>query len=204
LNQLSEALDIDLGKRHVRCIGHIINLVAHEVLFGESVEAFEDALEGISAAEAELRSWRSKGPISKLHNLIRYITHLSNRRDTFIEVQRNQPDPLQQRDQKGVIKPPCDLIRDNLTRWNSWFDAAARALDLQASINDFVDLELDEYHLAKTRYDRRVSQSQGALIKPLKAPQLLNDRLTPDDWHQIRQYVDLLRPCKTATMKLQG
>jgi hypothetical protein len=56
LNQLSEALDIDLGKRHVRCIGHIINLVAHEVLFGESVEAFEDALEGISAAEAELRS----------------------------------------------------------------------------------------------------------------------------------------------------
>jgi hypothetical protein len=56
LNQLSEALDIDLGKRHVRCIGHIINLVAHEVLFGESVEAFEDTLEGISAAEAELRS----------------------------------------------------------------------------------------------------------------------------------------------------
>jgi hypothetical protein len=86
LNQLSEALDIDLGKRHVRCIGHIINLVAYEVLFGESVEAFEDTLEGISAAEAELRSWRSKGPIGKLHNLIRYITHSSNRRDTFIEV----------------------------------------------------------------------------------------------------------------------
>lgn len=204
MNHLSEALDIDLGKRHVRCIGHIINLVAHEALFGESVEAFEEALESDSAVEAELRSWRAKGPIVKLHNLIRYIAHSSNRRDVFLEVQWNQPDPLQRRDKNGVIQPPCELVRDNLTRWNSWFDAAVRALDLQASINDFVDLELDDYHAALARYDRRVSQSQGSSIKLPKAPQLLNDRLTPDDWHQIQQYVDLLRPCKVATMKLQG
>jgi hypothetical protein len=35
-------------------------------------------------------------------------------------------------------------------------------------------------------------------------PTLLEDRLTNDDWTVIAWYVDLLKPCKEATIKLQG
>jgi hypothetical protein len=57
-------------------MGHIINLVAHKVLFGSDVESFEHELESNVTAEViELDSWRRKGPIGKLYNLIRYICH---------------------------------------------------------------------------------------------------------------------------------
>jgi hypothetical protein len=43
------------------------------MLFGEDVEAFEDSVTNVTTEEVELRTWRRKGPISKLHNLIRFI-----------------------------------------------------------------------------------------------------------------------------------
>jgi hypothetical protein len=80
LNLLAEDLAFDAGKRHVLCMGHIINLVAHKVLFGSDVESFEHELESSVTAEVmELASWRRKGPIGKLHNLIRYIMFSSTR-----------------------------------------------------------------------------------------------------------------------------
>lgn len=102
-------------KRHVRCLGHIIDLVAHQVLFNTDVEAFEHELESTVTAEAiELASWRRKGPIGKLHNIIRYITHSTQRRNVFLGIQSVAIDPLQ--DQPESAKGPLDLIRDNVTR----------------------------------------------------------------------------------------
>jgi hypothetical protein len=74
LNLLADELTFDTGKRHVLCIGHVINLMAYKVLFGSDVESCEHELEYIVIAEAvKLATWRRKGPISKLHNIIRYI-----------------------------------------------------------------------------------------------------------------------------------
>jgi hypothetical protein len=106
---LSKELSINPSERHVLCIGHIINLVAHEVLFRSDVEAFELELESnITAEIVKLATWRRKGPISKLHNLIRYITHSSKRRDAFIAIQKvilesqqELPEPAQK---------PLDLV----------------------------------------------------------------------------------------------
>jgi hypothetical protein len=84
LNLLSKELAFDAGERYVLCMGHIINLVAYKVLFGSDVESFEDELKhNVTAEIVELASWRRKGPISKLHNLIRYICHSLERRDLF-------------------------------------------------------------------------------------------------------------------------
>jgi hypothetical protein len=115
---LGKELGIDPSERHVLCISHIINLVAYEVLFGSDVEALELELESnITAEIVDSATWRRKGPIGKLHDLIRYITHLSKRRDAFIaiqkvilESQRELPEPAQK---------PLDLVQDNITRWNS-------------------------------------------------------------------------------------
>jgi hypothetical protein len=91
LDLLGDELLIDTRKRHVRCMGHIINLVAQQVLFGEDVESFEDSVTNVTAEEVELRTWRQKGPIGKLHNLIRFICHSEARRSLFLKVQREQP-----------------------------------------------------------------------------------------------------------------
>jgi hypothetical protein len=200
LNLLLEELAFDAGKRHVLCMGHIINLVAHKVLFGSDVEAFEHELESSVTAElVELASWRRKGPIGKLHNLIRYIGTNSTRQQAFIRLQEvaienrgaTPDDPRQQ---------PLYLIRDNITRWNSWYDAAERAIKLREFIDEFTDDELADYRAKLARHEARTNAQRD----PPKAPLLLEDKLTPDDWEVIVTYMTILKPCKDATMKLQG
>lgn len=142
---LGEDLEIDASKRHVLCIGHVINLVAHKMLFGSDVESFEHELESnVTAEVVELNSWRKKGPISKLHNIIRHICASATRRDVFIGLQQSAIDAMDpSRDQPPRI---LHLICDNLTRWNSWYDAAERALQLRSAIDEFIELELVEHH----------------------------------------------------------
>ena len=201
LNHLSELLNIDLDKRRVMCIGHVINLVAQECLFGSDVEAFEEEIQNATAEEVELQHWRRRGPIRKLHNLIRYISHSSNRKDLLEKIQRLQVDRQHYSEDSLHDNPRIyALIRDNLTRWNSWYDAAARAVKLRVAIEEFVDHELGDYHAAMARYSK--GRSQGR--KAPKAPKLLDDVLDADDWSVISQYVALLRPLKIATMQLQG
>jgi hypothetical protein len=47
---------IPWGKRHKFCIDHIINLVAHQLLFGKDPESFEESLITVTAQEVELRN----------------------------------------------------------------------------------------------------------------------------------------------------
>lgn len=83
LDILLKELGFSAPQRYVRCIGHVINLVAHKVLFGSNVESFEHELSNVTAEVVELMTWRRKGLIGKLHNLIRYITHSVGRREAF-------------------------------------------------------------------------------------------------------------------------
>jgi hypothetical protein len=51
MNLLSAELAIPWGKRHLFCIGHIINPVAQTMLFDDDPEAFEDSLIAVIAEE---------------------------------------------------------------------------------------------------------------------------------------------------------
>jgi hypothetical protein len=201
LNLLLKELAFDAGERHVLCMGHIINLVAHKVLFGSDVESFEDELKhNVTAEIVELASWRRKGPISKLHNLIRYICHSSERRDLFTSLQEAA---LEGDD--GRRQQPLHLVLDNVTRWNSWYNAAERAVQLREYIDEFTEIELGDYYQKLNRYKARRSQAPTAAQKdPPKAPTIFEDRLTPDDWGIVVSYMTILKPFKQATMKLQG
>jgi hypothetical protein len=196
LDLLAGELNVDISKRHVRCIGHIVNLVAHQVLFGSDIEAFEKELKNVTAEEVALQEWRKKGPIGKLHNVIRYILHSSKRQEAFADIQAKQQEYLAEK-ASGNRPKIYSLVRDNITRWNSWYDTAVRALKVKQSIDDFLEDELKPYYYA-------VSQSQRSQRAEPKKPLLLEDRLDADDWHVIARYVALLRPCKEATMALQG
>lgn len=92
--------------------------MAYQVLFNSDVKAFEHELEStVTAKIVELASWRKKGPISKLYNIIRYITHSTQRRNVFLSIQTVARNLLRNRPESD--KGPYDLIRDNVTRWNS-------------------------------------------------------------------------------------
>jgi hypothetical protein len=153
LNLLAKELGFDAGERHVLCMGHIINLVAHKILLGSDVESFEHELtSNVTAEVVELASWRCKGPIGRLHNLIRYICHSLERRDLFISLQGAA---LEGDD--GCKRQPLHLILDNLTRWNSWYDAAERAVHLREYIDEFTEIELGDYYQKLNRYEARRS-----------------------------------------------
>jgi hypothetical protein len=201
LNHLSELLNIDLDKRRVMCMGHVINLVAQEVLFGSDIDTFELELTNVTTEELELLNWRKRGPIGKLHNLIRHICHSSKRRDLFKSIQVIQYQSLHGSDPSAApIIVTYDLVHDNLTRWNSWHDAAVRALKLRTTIEEFIDAELGDYNAAMARYNS--SRSQAKRLP--KKPSLLADVLNADDWAIIMEYVAILKLCKEATMLLQG
>jgi hypothetical protein len=204
LDHLSELLHMNLDSRRVMCMGHIINLVAQQCLWGSDVDAFEEELTNVTAEELELREWRKRGPIGKLHNLIRYATHSSKRRDLLETIQRIQYRRLQssQTSTSQPLKPlrVYALVHDNLTRWNSWYDAAVRAVLLRSAIDEFIDSELGDYRAAVARYEG----SRSLQKRPPKEPSLLADLLTTDDWSIITQYVELLKPLKDATVLLQG
>ena len=51
-------LDLDLGERRLRCMGHIINLIAKAFIFGNKSETFEADIaiaENTNDLEAEIR-----------------------------------------------------------------------------------------------------------------------------------------------------
>ena len=51
-----------------------------------------------------MESWRQQGPLGKLHNIVVYIQRSTQRIQAFKELSRGRR-----------------LVRDNSTRWNSWF-----------------------------------------------------------------------------------
>lgn len=108
---------------------------------------------------------------------------------------------LRNRERLPGDKDAYSLKTNNLTRWNSWYDAAERALDVRFAIDDFTDQTCHDYDAAVDRARRRAAG--GTPVLP-KAPTIAVDRLSNDDWHVIATYVELLKPLKDATMNLQG
>lgn len=69
--------------------------------------------------EHEVREWRKKGPLGKIHNIVVFIQRSSQRTESFKALAESN----------GL-----GLTRDNATRWNSWFRMLARALKLIEAI----------------------------------------------------------------------
>jgi len=68
---LLQEYQIEYDARHhrIRCQGHIINLVAHSLIFITDSENLEAKNDMPTVTVAELKEWRKKGPVGKLHNL---------------------------------------------------------------------------------------------------------------------------------------
>jgi hypothetical protein len=103
---IGENLGFDGRLRRGRCIGHVINLAAKALLFGNNPGAFEEQLDGtFSINYADYQLWRTQGPVGKLHNLVVDVRNVHKLYHGFLKVQ-NEAD----------IASPLRLIMNNETR----------------------------------------------------------------------------------------
>jgi hypothetical protein len=102
---LLQEYQIEYDARHhrIRCQGHIINLVAHAFIFITDSENLQAENETPTITVAELKEWRKKGPVGKLHNLA-------------VDLARS----VQHGQKFKVLSHNRGLPQDNGTRWNSW------------------------------------------------------------------------------------
>ena len=108
-------------------MGHIINLTVQAFLFDDDDSEISISLQ---PTEAEKDTWRAKGALGKLHNIVVFVQRSPQRIAAFIEL-------------SGGKK----LERDNSTRWNSWAHMIACALrpEIRRAIKIFCqEFELDQ------------------------------------------------------------
>ena len=107
-----------------------------------------------------MQEWRQKGPLGKLHNLVVYIRRSTQR------IQRFQ-------DQTQGL----NLIRDNSTRWNSWFR--------------MIDCYLEPRH-------------REAIDVFTVRDKLTEDQLSEADWDNLQKIRDFLQCFEDATLATEG
>jgi len=116
-------------QRRLRCMGHIINLVAQAFILEEKAELFEQALakaeRGEDSKDDAVKLWQICGPIGKLHYAVIFILRTPQRRHEF--------------KRGGDACEATELVpkRDNSTRWNSIYEMIKRALKLRDQIKLF-------------------------------------------------------------------
>lgn len=75
---LTGEFDVNSEHRRLRCIGHVLSRVVKQLIFGATANAIEtedDADFDFNTASDELKKWRGKGPVGRLHNFVGAINH---------------------------------------------------------------------------------------------------------------------------------
>lgn len=80
MEYLATEFDFDHTARRVRCVGHVLNLVAKAIMIGgrsgnePDMDVFKQQLESLARDEREqLAQWRKRGPIGNLHKIVVWI-----------------------------------------------------------------------------------------------------------------------------------
>ena len=162
LQFISNEFGFEYKPKWLRCSGYVFNLVGQAALLGNNSDAFAKEVEDASLEEIELATWRRRGPISKLHNIIYWILRSPHRYERLAALELELIAPTRPASKKEVY----DLVRDVETRWNSFDNSAERALYLRLAIDELLLKEKVDYNEYLERCQRR-----KALLK--KAPPIL-------------------------------
>lgn len=183
----------DARKRRLRCFGHILNLVAKAFLFGDDASAFElesDHLELLGEYDRALQHWRRKGPIGKLHNIVKFIRASPQRMEAFRKAAREEDAASAASDgsEEFVLEQESlaelELKQNNATRWNSTYLMIKRAWKKRSHITAYMmALELDGSAAARIPSE---------------------DQLSTEDWRLLGEIQQVLEPIYDMTMRTQG
>ncbi|KAL9563934.1 hypothetical protein ACKAV7_011969 [Fusarium commune] len=181
LKELATELGFNKQHHRLRCCGHIINLVARSILFGTDADAFKEDCQADKELQDEIRLWRAKGPIGKLHNILQSIENTALGLEDRLTY---------------------DVITDNATRWNSSEAMMDRGYQLRNPLDSLVQAEV-------TEWDQYVAMRTGGGTRPMpkrsrKKPAIVDDKMSSEDWAVIAEYLAILKPLKIATKRLEG
>jgi hypothetical protein len=180
--------------QRLRCGPHTINLIGQMLLWGKDSDAYTEGAIDITGEAAFMREWREEGPLGVLLDIVNYI-HTPQQYNAFEDAQREAHSEGPDRDSKLHMLYP---IKPVVTRWNSYYDCFERASKLRATIGNYSAKHLEEY--AK---DRAYAHSLGKGDPP--APRWVQlGGLTAHDWSVITDYIDVLKPLKDGTKRLEG
>ena len=155
----------------MRCSGHVFNLVGQAALFGSDSKAFLSDIEAAIVEELELKQWRKKGLIGKLHNIVYWINRSPQRCARFEALQRLHIAPVKPDAKKDVF----ELIKDVETRWNSFYYSAEQACYLRVAIDELLLEERSQW----LQYCARCEQNNHPIKR--QPPLILKDTLSTDD-----------------------
>uniref|UniRef100_A0A0D2YCV7 HAT C-terminal dimerisation domain-containing protein n=1 Tax=Fusarium oxysporum (strain Fo5176) TaxID=660025 RepID=A0A0D2YCV7_FUSOF len=183
------SFSFDLWTSPNRCFGHILNLAARAFLWGKDPDSFEREAfteAAFQVEESELRLWRKRGAVGKLHNIIRFVRASPQRRELikYLACDQNDEDGYQLfEEERAAID--LELMQNNETIWNSTFLMIQRAIRKREHIDHFI-----AYLETKTSEPRQ------------RVP--VQDQLSPQDWLLLAEIQSLLKPLHEITMRCQG
>ena len=164
------------GKR-LRCMGHIINLVAEAYVFGQDASAWEENFNKAGPGERR-KLWRDRGELGKLHNLVHHVIGSGKRTDLFEKMQID----ANVGNAKGWI---WKLVLDGGIRWNSTYTMIQRALELK----DALEAYAFKLRSSTDGYDKET---------------FTDDLLDGKDWEVLETIRDHLEPLFEMTKSLEG
>uniref|UniRef100_A0A0D2YKK9 HAT C-terminal dimerisation domain-containing protein n=1 Tax=Fusarium oxysporum (strain Fo5176) TaxID=660025 RepID=A0A0D2YKK9_FUSOF len=188
--QLSPAMaEENIRNNRTRCFGHIVNLAARAFLWGEDPDSFEREAfteAAFQVEERELRLWRKRGAVGKLHNIVRFVRASPQRRELMKSLacsQRDEDDYHLFEEDRATID--LELMQNNETRWNSTFMMIQRAIRKREQIDHFI-----------TYLDTKAAEPRQ------RVP--VQDHLSQQDWLLLAEIQSLLKPLYEITMRCQG
>ncbi|KAI8404487.1 hypothetical protein FOFC_15982 [Fusarium oxysporum] len=198
MGELGLEFGFDWEKRWVRCVGHVVNIVVKQMLYGKNPDAFEkEVFEGLHTAAKEHEVWRRRGSVGKWHNFAVEVS----RSDTWTDMLKKVQAVESQLSDDAQLKKhrPVGVVVDNATRWLSQFSMIERALVLRPFYNSFVQRASKEGE--KVNLTRA-----GNIKKGSKLPFFLKEenRMTPDDWHVLGTLYDILLDSQLVVRGLEG
>ena len=136
----------------------------------------------------ELKLWRKRGPLGKLHNIVIFICRTPQRRERFANIRSFDAS------EKGDFDH-LQLVVDNATRWNSLYAMIERAIKLRDRIDRFCIDNIDQMH---------GSRQEKATTAEDREHLLRNDVLTADDWRVLAETMTIMEKFMKWTKRAEG
>jgi hypothetical protein len=198
LETLARWFPMDVSRRRLRCIGHIINLVVRAVIFGSNVSKFEAELRG-ATDEFSFEIWAKKGAVGRLHNLATYIRRTDQRRQALRRLQAE----LAGDDAIFTL----EIVVDGKTRWNSIYVMIKRGMRICLSLTSVEHLLTRDRLILALELRSAIELYQSRWQKPKNDPvhrDLTKDFLSAVDWAELERFHDFLKPFYILTKTMEG
>ena len=180
--------------RRLRCGPHTLNLIGQVLLWGKKAEAFNNdhATSDIVEETQLMKDWRRDGPLGVLLGVITFIK-TPQQYKLFEDFQRLAQRELPT-DKQEILEP----VKPVVTRWNSYYLCFERAVKLQAAVSAYANS-----HINRIKNEDAYARSRNKQLPDAPA-WMRSDGLSAADWQVVNEYMDVLRPLKECTKRLEG